>query len=619
MPKRIPGGLAILLALPLASTAIAEQCHILRSPPIPVTMLDRQPIISAKINGAAARFMVDTGSSVQLLFPSAAAEFKLQVKLHPGLYTLGVGGYDNPDTATVKSFTFGSTQVPNVLFLVSSNDLSDSGIAGILGQNLFQLWDEEFDLANGVMRLVEPQHCGGKILAYWAGNQPVSVVDLQATTKTDTELIGAAEVNGHAIRVLFDTGSSTSGLSLEAARRIGITPDSPGVVAAGFAEGLTQQQLVQTWIAPIAEFAIGSEKIEHTRITFGNIHSRYEDPEEHYDMLLGADFFLAHHVYVANSQSKLYFTYSGGPVFNVNSSNTAPARKAPPGSGTTQIAPASATAAAATNSAASDSSASSSDLMRRGLAEESRGLLDQALADISRACDLDSRDADCVYQRGMAHWRLREQDLALKDFDAAVQLSPNLYLARLARAELQLRQLQAAVTPDVDTTAVKPDVDAVDRFAPQADNVRFTLAELYNNMDLYAQAVHEITVWISYHPDDVMLGSALNWRCWYRGEANQDLDQALQDCNRALHLAPGNPQALNSRALVYMRLGKLDDAIGDYDATLKQNPKLASSLFGRGLAELRKGQTAQGQADIAAAESINPRVGGFFARFGLKP
>ncbi len=327
MLRQIAGWLTLMLALPLASVAMAQQCHILRSPPIPVTMIDRQPIIAAKINGVDARFMVDTGSSVQVLFPSAAAEFKLQRKLQPGVYTLGVGGYDNPDTTTVKSFTFGSTQVPDVQFLVSSNDLSESGVAGILGQNLFQLWDEEFDFANGVMRLVEPQHCGGKILAYWAANQPVSVIELQATTKTDTELIGTAAVNGNAIRVLFDTGSNTSGLSLEAARRIGITPDSPGVVAAGFDRGLTQQAPIQTWIAPIAEFAIGSEKILHTRITIEEIHSRYDDPEEHYDMLLGADFFLAHHVYVANSQSKLYFTYSGGPVFNLNSSTTAPGRK----------------------------------------------------------------------------------------------------------------------------------------------------------------------------------------------------------------------------------------------------------------------------------------------------
>jgi hypothetical protein len=167
MLKQIPGWLAVLLTLPLGVTArAADRCHILRSPPIPVTMIDRQPIIAAKVNGADARFMVDTGAFYQILFPSAVAEFKLPIKWQPGFYTLGVGGYDTPNSTAVKSFEFGGTQVPHALFLVSSNDFSQSGFAGILGQSLFQLWDEEFDLANGVMRLVEPQHCGGKILAY---------------------------------------------------------------------------------------------------------------------------------------------------------------------------------------------------------------------------------------------------------------------------------------------------------------------------------------------------------------------------------------------------------------------------------------------------------------------
>ncbi len=34
-------------------------------------------------------------------------------------------------------------------------------------------------------------------------------------------------------------------------------------------------------------------------------------------MILGADFFLSHHILVASSQRKLYFTYNGGPVFDL--------------------------------------------------------------------------------------------------------------------------------------------------------------------------------------------------------------------------------------------------------------------------------------------------------------
>jgi len=35
-------------------------------------------------------------------------------------------------------------------------------------------------------------------------------------------------------------------------------------------------------------------------------------------MLIGADFFLSHRVYVASSQNRLYFTYNGGPVFDLS-------------------------------------------------------------------------------------------------------------------------------------------------------------------------------------------------------------------------------------------------------------------------------------------------------------
>ncbi len=45
------------------------------------------------------------------------------------------------------------------------------------------------------------------------------------------------------------------------------------------------------------------------------------------EMILGADFFLSHHVYVAASQSKVYFTYKGGPVFAPSQVAAAPAPK----------------------------------------------------------------------------------------------------------------------------------------------------------------------------------------------------------------------------------------------------------------------------------------------------
>jgi hypothetical protein len=71
-----------------------------------------------------------------------------------------------------------------------------------------------------------------------------------------------------------------------------------------------------TWlprIAPFQSFRIGGEEIRNTRLRIGD--TGLDDV----DMLLGADFFLSHRIYVANSQNKVYFTYKGGPVLDLSS------------------------------------------------------------------------------------------------------------------------------------------------------------------------------------------------------------------------------------------------------------------------------------------------------------
>ena len=70
----------------------------------------------------------------------------------------------------------------------------------------------------------------------------------------------------------------------------------------------------------------------------------------------------------------------------------------------------------------------------------------------------------------------------------------------------------------------------------------------------------------------------------------------------------GDPYTLDSRGLVYLKLGQFDPAIADYTAVLKEVPDFADLLYGRGLAKRKKGDAAGGQADIAAAKALRPDV-----------
>jgi hypothetical protein len=93
------------------------------------------------------------------------------------------------------------------------------------------------------------------------------------------------------------------------------------------------------------------------------------------DMLLGADFFLSHRIYVANGQEKIYFTYNGGPVFALNPRGAAAKTAATKPS-------ASPPDAAPLGVAASDDA---SEIGRRGAAELGRLEYGAAITDLTRA------------------------------------------------------------------------------------------------------------------------------------------------------------------------------------------------------------------------------------------
>src|SRR5260221_13421960 len=115
--------------------------------------------------------------------------------------------------------------------MVCSSEVG-GGAAGIIGQNILGWADAEYDLAKGIIRLMRPHDCGKVSLAYWDTDQPYSELEIQELSAASFHTIGSAYLNDAKIRVMFDTGASTSILSLRAAARAGIKPGSAGVVEA---------------------------------------------------------------------------------------------------------------------------------------------------------------------------------------------------------------------------------------------------------------------------------------------------------------------------------------------------------------------------------------------------
>lgn len=581
--------LALCSAL-LAGHATAGACEIGKLAELPVTMTGLRPMISAKINGAEASFIADSGAFYSLVSPSSAVQYRLKARLVPFNLTMrGIGGAVIPSLATVKTFTLANTPIPNVEFLVGGGD-PGGGAAGLIGQNVLGLADVEYDLAGGAIRLMRPRGCGGRALAYWAGGKPYSVLKLSDEARRTAATV---RVNGVAVHALFDTGDALSVLSPSAAARAGVKLIGPGVADGGVFRGLGRRP-IPTRLAPVVSFKIGDEEIRDTRLRVGEL-----DLDAGVDMLIGADFFLAHRVYVANSQGKLYFTYNGGPVFNLG------------GATRVQSYPGEAPRAAAPLTGNGNEPTDAEGFSRRGAAFAARLQFALAIADFTRACDMAPGEGRYFRQRGMARWAAGQPGLAMHDLDQALSLAPDDVDARVARAAVRLR--------GTDRSGAIADLDAASGLAAKQADVRLGLAELYERAGRLEAAAAQFSLWIAAHRDDSRLSQALNGRCWAAALSGRNLGGGLADCTAALKLAPRSAEILDSRGLVRLRLGDYDKAIADYDGALALAPKTAWSLYGRGLAKLRRGLKTQGEADIAAAAALQPGMAGEAKTYGIGP
>ena len=111
----------------------------------------------------------------------------------------------------------------------------------------------------------------------------------------------------------------------------------------------------------------------------------------------------------------------------------------------------------------------------------------------------------------------------------------------------------------------------------------------------------------------------LNELCWLRGTREIQLDAALKDCTRAIELSENSAMILDSRAMVYFRLGRLEEARADLDAALKLSPGEPGSLYLRGIVRGRGDDKVGALADLALARLQNGQIDKTYAGYGIKP
>lgn len=198
-----------------------------------------------------------------------------------------------------------------------------------------------------------------------------------------------------------------------------------------------------------------------------------------------------------------------------------------------------------------------------------------ALADASKAYEIDSGNKEAITQLAEALGKTGKTDEALDLLD-----------------------------PSPDPASDEGAQSIIDRTLILADGGRMS------------EAIDELDKAIERRPS---LAWFLNGRCWLRALGNLDLDRAKADCDKAIELASDPALYYDSRAMVHFRAGRLAEAKADLDAALAISPEQASSHFMRGVIAARQGDKAAANRDLAVALKLFPGVDEYFSRWGIKP
>lgn len=216
--------------------------------------------------------------------------------------------------------------------------------------------------------------------------------------------------------------------------------------------------------------------------------------------------------------------------------------------------------------------------------------------------------ADAYIERAEARRELGDTAGALADAEAARKLDP------ASPGAIWMVATLTAERGDVARAAKLLD-DRIALGGKARDDYRLSKANILGEFGDAQAAIDELDALIAAKPGTPAL---LNARCWIKATRNVAVDTALKDCTSAIELSERTANILDSRALVWMRLGRDEDALRDLDAALLQAPGLASSRFLRAIVNKRMGRHEAAAADLAIARLVSPSTERDYARFGLK-
>jgi tetratricopeptide (TPR) repeat protein len=230
-----------------------------------------------------------------------------------------------------------------------------------------------------------------------------------------------------------------------------------------------------------------------------------------------------------------------------------------------------------------------------------KGETDRAIADCTRAIDLDPRFAIAYSNRGAAWQKKREFDRAIADFNEAIRLKPTFAYCYYQRGD--------AWRAKRDRDAAIRDYSEAIRLDPKTADAYFGRAAMRWEKGDFDGALADLRRNLQLKPANPfahrLVGQILH-------EKN-DLEGAIRELIEAIRLKPDYALAYRARGWAWTAKGDRDAAIRDYDEAIRLygeairlNPRSADDYFGRAWTRHERGDNDGALADYRIFLQLQP-------------
>lgn len=257
--------------------------------------------VPASLQNYAVSFILDTGSEGSLLTPEIAQKFSLPSLKEEMLVTGADGGKSMTPLVEIPKLTLNNLIIHRLILplgVLSGIPLLPRPIIGIIGMNILSQYDIELNLPKERLTLWHSHAhsllCQNPLLEHgkW------TIIHL---TPLGNRFLIPFTLDGHKAIALLDTGARSHILSLDFAHKIGITDEELSRDPTGINSSIGGKHAKNTlyhW-HKFHLLSIAQEREKDPILTVAPLQGKA-------DMLLGADWFLKHHLWLSPQKNLLF-------------------------------------------------------------------------------------------------------------------------------------------------------------------------------------------------------------------------------------------------------------------------------------------------------------------------